>query len=129
MKIDIKYPRERIDRLSGGQQQAVAIGKSVSFDPKIVVMDEPTANLALKEIDKVLDQILLLKDHEISVIIISHRLEDVFHVSDRIYVLNHGRKADIKEKSKTNKNEIVKLMFMEVAEQQKYIKMNKNLST
>ncbi|MBA7600506.1 Fructose import ATP-binding protein FrcA [subsurface metagenome] len=112
LKIDIKNPRIYIDRLSGGQQQAVAIGKAVSFYPKLVIMDEPTANLALVEIDKVLELTLRLKQHDISIIFISHRLDDVFTVSDRIFVLKHGRKVDVKEKAKTNKDEVIRLMFM-----------------
>jgi len=112
LKIDIQNPREIIDRLSGGQQQAVAIGKAVSFNPKLVIMDEPTANLALVEIDKVLDLTVRLKEHGISIIFISHRLDDVFTVSDRIFVLKHGVKVDVRETANTNKDEIVRLMFM-----------------
>ena len=119
LEIDIKNPKIKVNKLSGGQQQAVAIGKAVSFNPKVVLMDEPTANLALVEIEKVLETTLLLKKHGISVIFISHRLDDVFTVSDRIFVLKHGNKVGIKEKAKTNKDEIVKLMFMELNEQKK----------
>jgi ABC-type sugar transport system ATPase subunit len=108
----------KINKLSGGQQQAVAIGRAVSFNPKIVLMDEPTANLAVVEIEKVLDLTIRLKDHGISIIFVSHRLDDVFRVSDRICVLKHGQVAVVKEKVKTNKEEIVKAMFMEVEEQQ-----------
>ncbi len=112
LKIDIQNPKMRVDKLSGGQQQAVAIGKAVSFNPKLVIMDEPTANLAQMEIDKVLELTLRLKDHNISVIFISHRLDDVFRVSDRIFVLKGGCSVVVKETSTTNKNEILKLMFM-----------------
>jgi ABC-type sugar transport system ATPase subunit len=118
LKIDIKNTRVKINKLSGGQQQAVAIGRAVSFNPKIVLMDEPTANLAVVEIEKVLDLTIRLKDHGISIIFVSHRLDDVFRVSDRICVLKHGQVAVVKEKVKTNKEEIVKAMFMEVEEQQ-----------
>jgi len=117
LKIDVKNPRIKVDKLSGGQQQAVAIGRAVSFEPKIVIMDEPTANLAVVEIDKVLELTLRLKDHGISAIIISHRLDDVFKVADRIYVLKHGQIAGVKEKMKTNKEEVIKLMFMEEEQQ------------
>jgi ABC-type sugar transport system ATPase subunit len=106
LKIDIRNPRVKVNKLSGGQQQAVAIGRAVSFNPKIVLMDEPTANLAVVEIEKVLDLTMRLKEHDISIIFVSHRLDDVFRVSDRICVLKH------------NKEEIVKAMFMEVEEQQ-----------
>jgi ABC-type sugar transport system ATPase subunit len=118
LKIDVKNPRLKIDKLSGGQQQAVAIGRAVSFNPKIVIMDEPTANLALMEIDKVLELTLMLKKTGISIIFISHRLDDVFTVVDRIFVLKHGRMVAVKEKEKTHKEEIVKLMFMEAHEHQ-----------
>jgi ABC-type sugar transport system ATPase subunit len=111
LKIDIKNPKIRSSELSGGQQQAVAIGKAVSFNPKIVIMDEPTASLAVKEIEKVLELILRLKENGISVIFISHRLDDILEISDRIFVLKHGRRVDVKEKAQTNKDEIIKLMF------------------
>jgi simple sugar transport system ATP-binding protein len=111
LKIDIKNPKLKANRLSGGQQQAVAIGKAVSFNPKVVIMDEPTASLAVMEIEKVLELTLRLKEHGISVIFISHRLDDVFNVSDRIFILKHGHKVAVKEKTQTNKDEIVRLMF------------------
>ena len=112
LKIDIKNPRMQVSNLSGGQQQAVAVGKAVSFNPKVVIMDEPTANLALVEGEKVLELTLQLKKHGLSIIVISHRLDDVFKVSDKIYVLKHGKKAGLREILKTDKDEIVKLMFM-----------------
>lgn len=111
LKIDIQNPRLEVSRLSGGQQQAVAIGKAVSFDPKVVIMDEPTASLAVKEIDKVHELIQRLKRHGISIIIISHRLDDIFAVSDRIFILKHGHRVDVRETAKTNKDEVVRLMF------------------
>jgi len=112
LKIDIKNPKIRIDRFSGGQQQAVAIGKAVSFNPKILIMDEPTASLAVKEIDEVLELIIRLRNHGISVIFISHRLDDVFKISDRIFVLKGGKRIAIKNTKTTNKDEIVRLMFV-----------------
>ncbi len=66
LKIEIQDPRKRVDRLSGGQQQAVAISKAVSFGPRMLILDEPTANLALKEIGKVLDIVQQLKANGIS---------------------------------------------------------------
>jgi simple sugar transport system ATP-binding protein len=117
LKIDIKDPRKRVDRLSGGQQQAVAIGKAVSFDPKMLVLDEPTANLALKEIGKVLDIAMQLKEHGISAIFISHRLDDVFHVCDRIFVLRGGRRVTVKKTSDTEHDEIVRYMFLGAGEE------------
>ena len=112
LKIDIREPRKRVDKLSGGQQQAVAISKAVSFDPKMLILDEPTANLALKEIGKVLDIVLQLKEHGIPAIFISHRLDDVFHVCDRIFVLRGGRRVAMKKTSETTHDEIVRYMFL-----------------
>jgi simple sugar transport system ATP-binding protein len=115
LKIDIKDLRKTVDKLSGGQQQAVAISKVVSFGPKMLILDEPTANLALKEIGKVLDIVMQLKEHGIPVIFISHRLDDVFHVCDRIFVLRGGRRVAVKEISETNHDEIVRYMFLGAA--------------
>jgi simple sugar transport system ATP-binding protein len=112
LKIDIQEPRKRVDRLSGGQQQAVAISKAVSFDPKMLILDEPTANLALKEIGKVLDIVLQLKQHGIPAIFISHRLDDVFRVCDRIFVLRGGRRVALKNTAETNHDEVVRYMFI-----------------
>jgi simple sugar transport system ATP-binding protein len=112
LKIDIQEPRKRVDRLSGGQQQAVAIGKAVSFGPKMLILDEPTANLALKEIGKVLDIVNQLKEHGIPAIFISHRLDDVFRVCDRVFVLRGGRSVAVKKTSETSHDEIVHFMFL-----------------
>ena len=111
LKIDIKNSKIKANRLSGGQQQALAIGKAVSFNPKVVIMDEPTASLAVVETEKVIDLILRFKEQGISIILVTHRLDDIFKVSDRIFVLKHGRRVDVREISQTNKDEIIKLMF------------------
>ena len=76
--------------LSGGQQQSVAIARALTFNPKLVIMDEPTAALAVREIEHVLELIRTLKSQGIAVILISHRLTDVFAVCDRIVVLRQG---------------------------------------
>jgi simple sugar transport system ATP-binding protein len=112
LKIDIGDPRKNVDKLSGGQQQAVAIGKAVSFGPKVLILDEPTANLAIKEIDKVLELVQRLKGQGISVVFISHRLDDVFCVCDRIAVLRGGRSVAVKTTKETNHDEIVRSMFL-----------------
>src|SRR5277367_4769002 len=78
-------------QLSGGQQQSVAIARALTFNPKLVIMDEPTAALAVREVQSVLTLIKRLKSEGIAVILISHRLNDVLSVTDRIAVLRHGR--------------------------------------
>ncbi len=77
-------------QLSGGQQQSVAIARALTFNPRLVIMDEPTAALAVREVEHVLDLIRTLKSQGIAVILISHRLTDVFSVCDRIAVLRQG---------------------------------------
>ncbi len=93
LKIDISSVRLKVDRLSGGQRQAVAIGRATAFDAKVIIMDEPTAALSVAAISKVLDLIRELKAQGCSVILISHRLEDVYAVCDRVIVLRQGRKV------------------------------------
>jgi ABC-type sugar transport system ATPase subunit len=93
LKIDIASVRLKVARLSGGQRQAVAIGRATAFNAKVVIMDEPTAAMGVEETRKVLELIRELVRHGASAIMISHRLEDVFQVADRVMVLRHGRKV------------------------------------
>jgi ABC-type sugar transport system ATPase subunit len=93
LKIDIASVRQKVERLSGGQRQAVAIARATAFDAKVIIMDEPTAALSVAAIDKVIDLVRELKAQGSSIIIISHRLEDIYRVSDRMIVLRQGRKV------------------------------------
>lgn len=93
LKIDIPSVRLLVERLSGGQRQAVAIARATAFNSKVTIMDEPTAALSVAAISKVLDLVRELKAQGASIIIISHRLEDIYQVSDRMIVLRHGRKV------------------------------------
>ncbi len=102
--------RLRVENLSGGQRQAVAIARATAFQAKVVIMDEPTAALAVKEVSKVLEIIRGLKEHNIAVIIISHRLQDIFQVCDRIMVLRQGRNVGERPVGQTTMDEIVAMM-------------------
>jgi len=93
LRINIPSVRQKVERLSGGQRQAVAIARATAFDAKVIIMDEPTAALSVAAIDQVLELVNQLKEHGSSIIIISHRLEDIYRVSDRMIVLRHGRKV------------------------------------
>ncbi|MEZ5768526.1 MAG: ATP-binding cassette domain-containing protein [Paracoccaceae bacterium] len=95
-----------VGSFSGGQQQSVAIARALTFNPKLV-MDEPTAALAVREVQGVLELIRQLKSEGIGVILISHRLNDVLSVTDRIVVLNHGRAAANLTTAKTDMTEVV----------------------
>ena len=93
LRIDIPSVHQKVERLSGGQRQAVAIARATAFDAKVIIMDEPTAALSVAAIDKVLELVRQLKAQGSSIIIISHRLEDIYQVSDRMIVLRQGRKV------------------------------------
>jgi len=93
LKITIPSVRLLVERLSGGQRQAVAIARATAFDSKVIIMDEPTAALSVAAISQVLDLVRELKAQGASIIIISHRLEDIYSVSDRLVVLRQGRKV------------------------------------
>ncbi len=93
LKIAIPSVRLLVERLSGGQRQAVAIARATAFNSKVIIMDEPTAALSVAAITQVLDLVRELKAQGASIIIISHRLEDVHSVSDRLIVMRQGRKV------------------------------------
>jgi simple sugar transport system ATP-binding protein len=93
LKIDIPSVRLLVERLSGGQRQSVAIARAMAFNSKVIIMDEPTAALSVAAISKVLDLVRELKAQGASIIIISHRIEDIYSVSDRLMVMRHGRKV------------------------------------
>jgi simple sugar transport system ATP-binding protein len=93
--------------LSGGQQQAVAIARAVLFDPKVLLLDEPTAALAAREVKEVLDLIRREKEQGRIVVLVSHRLNDVFEVADRIIVMKQGRLIADDSIKQTTLNQVV----------------------
>jgi ABC-type sugar transport system ATPase subunit len=112
LKIKLQSLSEHVKNLSGGQQHAVAIGRAVYLSkPKIIIMDEPTAGLGARESEKLLELIKELRDQEISIILISHNLEHVFEVADRVVVLFSGTVAGEKQIKQTNRTEIVQMML------------------
>ncbi|MCB1431247.1 MAG: sugar ABC transporter ATP-binding protein [Alphaproteobacteria bacterium] len=107
LQIHVKSVDQNVEDLSGGQRQAVAIARATAFDAKVVIMDEPTAALAIKEVGKVLDLIKRLKDHGVGVILISHRMDDVFYVCDRVMAIFHGRNFAEAPLKDTSRNEVI----------------------
>ena len=97
--------------MSGGQRQAVAIGRALYAEAKLVIMDEPTAALGVEEQEKVLAIVDRLKAQGVTVIVISHNLEHVFRVCDRIVVMHNGHKLAERERATTTKAEIVGLIM------------------
>jgi simple sugar transport system ATP-binding protein len=110
LKIEVESVRQKVNELSGGQRQAVAIGRATAFNAKVVIMDEPTASLSVSAIEKVLELIKQLKEHQVSVIIISHRLEDILSVSNRVMVLRLGRRVGDMENKGVTKDDLVAYM-------------------
>ena len=107
LKINVKSADQKVEELSGGQRQAVAIARATAFDAKIVIMDEPTAALAVKEVGKVLDLIRGLKNLGVGVIVISHRMDDIFSVSDRVMALFQGANFAESSLKETSRDEVV----------------------
>ena len=107
LKINVKSADQKVEELSGGQRQAVAIARATAFNAKIVLMDEPTAALAVKEVGKVLDLILNLKKLGVSVIVISHRMDDIFTVCDRVMALFQGTNFAESELKNTSRDEVI----------------------
>jgi simple sugar transport system ATP-binding protein len=103
-------PRDLVRRMSGGQRQAVAIARTRLSEPKIVLMDEPTAAISVRQVAEVLSLIRRLRDHGIAVVLISHRMPDVFAVSDRIVVLRRGEKVADKAISASSPEEVTGLI-------------------
>jgi ABC-type sugar transport system ATPase subunit len=87
----VRSIRQPVATLSGGQRQAVAVAKAVMWNSKLVLLDEPTAALGVAQTKMVLDLVRRLKDHGLAVMVISHNLNDVFEVADRIAILHLGR--------------------------------------
>jgi ABC-type sugar transport system ATPase subunit len=111
LKIDFDSVRERVDNLSGGQRQAVAIGRVLFFNPRVIIMDEPTSGLAVKEVDEIHEIIRRFKNKGVSIIFITHRLQSVFTVADRIMVLRAGEKVLDRILPETSIEEVVRAMF------------------
>ena len=99
LSVKIPHVRTPVVSLSGGQRQSVAVARSVMWDAKVVLLDEPTAALGVAQTKQVLDLIRRLKEQGLGVVVISHNLADVFEVCDRITVLRLGRRiADFRVK-------------------------------
>ena len=109
LKSDTR-PSQLVKTLSGGQKQAVALSRTRLSNPDIVLMDEPTAAISVKQVAEVLRYILKLKEKKISIILISHRMMDVFEVCDRIMVLRRGVKVSDKKLKESSPEEVTGLI-------------------
>jgi simple sugar transport system ATP-binding protein len=103
-------PRDLVRQMSGGQRQAVAIARTRLSEAKIVLMDEPTAAISVRQVAEVLDLIRRLRDAGITVVLISHRMPDVFEVCDRVIVMRRGRKVADKMIASSSPEEVTGLI-------------------
>jgi len=103
-------PRDLVRQMSGGQRQAVAIARTRLSDAKLILMDEPTAAISVRQVAEVLSLIKRLSDSGIAIVLISHRMPDVFAVCDRIVVLRRGRKVADKPIAKSSPEEVTGLI-------------------
>jgi ABC-type sugar transport system ATPase subunit len=110
LRVNVPSLTVEVGQLSGGQRQSIAIGRATSQHGRLIIMDEPTAALGVKESQKVLDLIVRLKEAGTAVVIISHNMRQVFSIADRIAVLRHGRNVGTRRRSETTPDEIVKLI-------------------
>ncbi len=111
LNINFDTMQAKVRNLSGGQRQAIAVARSIYTDPDLVILDEPTAALAVEESERVLELINDLRKQGIAVIFISHTLQEVFKVADRIVILNQGNKVGDMKPKETDVDEVVKLMI------------------
>ncbi|WP_051213590.1 ATP-binding cassette domain-containing protein [Maritalea myrionectae] len=111
-ELDVRIPSAKttIRNLSGGQRQGVAIARATHWATKLVLLDEPTAALGVAETAKVEENVAALRERNLAVLIISHSLDQVFRLSDRICVLRRGQQIGVRETAKTDKNEIVSMI-------------------
>jgi simple sugar transport system ATP-binding protein len=103
-------PRDLIKQMSGGQRQAVAIARTMLSKAKVVLMDEPTAAISVRQVAEVLNHIRQLRDQGVAIVLISHRMPDVFSVGDRVIVLRRGRKVADKRIAQSSPEEVTGLI-------------------
>ncbi len=106
----VRSIRQPVATLSGGQRQSVAVAKAVMWNSKLVILDEPTAALGVMQTQMVLDLVKRLRDHGVAVMVISHNLNDVFEVADRIAVLYLGRMVAQDKASAFDRQSVVEYM-------------------
>jgi len=115
--LEIRIPRltAKVEKLSGGQRQAIAIARAASFQPKVLIMDEPTSSLAVAEVEAVLALINRVKARGVGVVLITHRLQDLFRVCDRVAVMYEGTKVAERKIGDTNLQDLVNLIVGKAA--------------
>ncbi|AUV84549.1 sugar ABC transporter ATP-binding protein (plasmid) [Salinigranum rubrum] len=110
LELDLN-PRSEVKNFSGGEQQSVAIARALQSDPEIVIMDEPTSALSIEATRRILELIKRLRDQGVTIILISHNLENIFEVADRAAVLASGRLIGVEDLEGVTDDELVGMMM------------------
>jgi ABC-type sugar transport system ATPase subunit len=110
LRVGLPSVRSRVGSLSGGQRQAIAVARAWQQGGQITLLDEPTAALGVREATKVMDLMVTLRTEGHAILLISHNLESVFEIADRIIVLRHGRKIEDVRAVDTSRRDIVSLL-------------------
>jgi simple sugar transport system ATP-binding protein len=110
MGIDIRDPDQPVGTLSGGERQSVAIARAVYFGARVLILDEPTSALGVKQAGVVLKYILQARERGVAVIFITHNPHHAYPVGDRFVILNRGQSLGAYEKSQIDREELVRLM-------------------
>jgi len=115
LRIDLPSVQTRVGELSGGQRQAVAIARALAVDASLFLMDEPTAALGVTQTEKVNELVSDLKSAGKTAVIITHNLDHVFQIADRIVVLRHGLRVGVRRTEDTTREEVVGLITGAIA--------------
>jgi simple sugar transport system ATP-binding protein len=110
LEIQLPSPDAEVKRLSGGQRQGIAIGRAVHWASRLVLMDEPTAALGVTETQRVERIIEHLRERGLAVLLVSHNLDQVFRLADRVYVLRRGHLVGERKTSETDPDDVVALI-------------------
>jgi simple sugar transport system ATP-binding protein len=110
LKVDVNSVYQRVESLSGGRQQSVAIARAISVQPRLIILDEPTANLSVVATERLLETMLELRRQNVAQIIISHRLTDVFKVGDRVMVLKRGENVGERKIAASTEQEVLEII-------------------
>jgi ABC-type sugar transport system ATPase subunit len=110
LRVDISSPRLNVARMSGGQRQMVACARTIAFESKILIMDEPTAALGVTEASKLLSLMSNLRDRGLAILLITQRIPDILAIADRVFVLKGGERQAVLDVDKVTLDDIVTMI-------------------
>ncbi len=108
--VRVRSPRERVSVLSGGERQAISIGRVLHFQSSLVLLDEPTLNLSVRETDKLLKSVAEMKERGVGVIFVTHNVYHVYPIADKFVILNRGELVGVYDKADVTAEEIIDMI-------------------